>query len=289
MELAVAGIVFLAAAIHPLRDLLIKDNPNAASGYFSIVLIWLVIAAVQVAVTKSNLFSATSIWHLIMISSAGLLAYYLGILAAMHKGEFSVYYPIIRSAPVFMVVAGWLVLGESYAPPIIVGVVLVTLAVWLLQYRPGTDLLHDPGTLGAALLAMAGMGTQSLSDAEAMQHIEAPVLLFWEYVLVVIGTVIFLAVRKPKNRSMTSFLLGGWQDTPVRYLFAGCVSYTSYYLILVAYGLGGDAVAVNCLRQISIPLSVLLGGLFLGELNISSRFGWSLLLVAGIIIIIIWK
>ena len=72
-------------------------------------------------------------------------------------------------------------------------------------------------------------------------------------------------------------------------LFAGSISYLSYYLILVAYGLGGDAVAVNCLRQISIPLSVLLGGLFLGELNISSRFGWSLMLVAGIVIIIVWK
>lgn len=289
MELTVAGIVFFAAAIHPLRDLIIKNNPNAASGYFSIVLIWLVIAAIQVAVTGGNLFSAITIWHLIGISSAGLLAYYLGILAAMQKGEFSVYYPIIRSAPVFMIVAGWLVLGESYTPSIIVGVILVTLAVWLLQYKPGADLLHDPRTLGAALLAMAGMGTQSLSDAEAVQHIEPSVLLFWEYVLVLIGTVVILAISKPSNRTIPSFLFGGWKETPGRYLFAGSMSYASYYLILVAYGLGGDAVAVNCLRQISIPLSVLLGGLFLGELNISSRFGWSLMLVTGIVIIIVWK
>lgn len=289
MEPAVAGIVFLAAAIHPLRDLVIKGNPNAASGYFGIVLIWLVIAAIQVAVTGRDPLSAVAVWHILLFSSAGLLAYYLGILAAMHKGEFSVYYPIIRSAPVFMVVAGWTMLGQRYEPTILLGVALVTLAIWLLQYRPGADLLHDPKTLGVALLAMAGMGTQSLADAAAMQHIEASVLLLWEYVLVVIGMGLFLAIRKPRHQSVTSFLFGGWRVTPVRYLLAGCVSYASYYLILVAYGLGGDAVAVNCLRQISIPLSVILGGLVLGELNVSSRFSWSLLLVAGIIVIVLGK
>jgi drug/metabolite transporter (DMT)-like permease len=88
---------------------------------------------------------------------------------------------------------------------------------------------------------------------------------------------------------LLSFLFGGWRVTPVRYLLAGCLSYASYYLILTAYGLGGDVVAVNCLRQVSIPLSVLLGGLFLREINISSRFSWSLLLVAGIVIIITAK
>lgn len=289
MDLAIAGIVFLAAAIHPLRELLIKGNPNSDSGYFSIVLIWLVIAGVQAAASGADLFAAFKVWHLIVISAAGLLSYYLGILAAMRTGEFSIYYPIIRSAPVFMVVTGWLVLGETYGPVILLGVALVTLGVWLLQFKPGANLLHDRRTLAAALIAMAGMGTQSLADAEAMQHLEVPVLLFWEYVIVIAGTFLFLAVRKPTDMPLLSFLFGGWRVTPVRYLLAGCLSYASYYLILTAYGLGGDVVAVNCLRQVSIPLSVLLGGLFLREINISSRFSWSLLLVAGIVIIITAK
>jgi hypothetical protein len=40
-------------------------------------------------------------------------------------------------------------------------------------------------------------------------------------------------------------------------------------------------------RQASIPISVLLGGLLLAETGIPARFAWSLLLAAGIVVIIL--
>lgn len=289
VDIAIAGLVLMAAAIHPLRDLLLKGNANAGSGYFSIILIWLLIATGQVVLTGADLASAAAVWPLMLFSGFGLVAYYLGILSAMRAGEFSVYYPIIRSAPVFMVVAGWLVLGERYSAAILAGAALVTLGAWLLQYRPGANLLHAPATLAAALIAMAGMGTQSLSDAEAMQHLQAPVLLFWEYVIVLTACGLYLVARRPADVPLKTVFFGGWAATPWRFLVAGCTSYLSYYLILTAYQRGGDAVAVNCLRQASIPLSVILGGLVLRELDIPSRFAWSLLLAAGIVVIIVGK
>ena len=47
-------------------------------------------------------------------------------------------------------------------------------------------------------------------------------------------------------------------------------SYLSYYLILVSYQMGGNVAAVNSLRQVSIPLSVILGGLYLKEADTRS-------------------
>lgn len=289
MTLTIAGLVFLAAAIHPVRDMIMKGHTNAGSGYFSIVLIWLAIAMIQVVLSGADIMSALDYWPLILFSGFGLVAYYLGVLAALRTGEFSVYYPIFRSAPVFMVFAGWLVLGETYRLPVIAGVALVTLGAWLLQYRPGADLLHSPATLAAALLAMAGMGTQSLADAAAMQHLQAPVLLVWEYSFVVVATGVYLAWRRPAGMSLMTTFFGGWKSTPWRFLLAGCSSYLSYYLILMAYRGGGDPVPVNCLRQASIPWSVILGGLVLREINMGSRFAWSLLIAAGIVIIIVAK
>lgn len=289
MDLAIIGLVVLAAAIHPVRELLLKGNDNASSGYFSIVLIWLVIVTVQSFLQGADLTSAADYPLLIFFSALGLVAYYLGILTAMRSGEFSVYYPIIRSAPVFMVAAGWLFLGEHYSPVILAGVALVTLSVWLLQHAPGSKLLQAPATLMAALIAMAGMGTQSLADARAIQHLEAPVLLFWQYVFVLITSGLFLIARRPSGVPLTTVLFGGWRDTPGRFVTVSFSSYLSYYLILMAYRGGGDVVAVNCLRQISIPLSVILGGLVLRELNIPSRFAWSLLLAAGIILILLFE
>lgn len=289
MDITIVGLVFLAAAIHPLRELLLKGNENAGSGYFSINLIWLVIAAIHVAVSGADLASAAVVWPLIIISGIGLLAYYIGIQTAMRTGDLSVYYPIIRSAPVFMVLAGWLVLGESYSFEILIGVILVTLGAWLLQYKPGSKLLDAPRALTASLVAMSGMGMLSLADAEAMQHLSVQVLLFWEYVFVVTAYGIILLVRRPVGAPPVNALFGGLVTTPWSVLIAACSSYLSYYLILQSYQRGGDVVAVNCLRQISIPLSVVLGGLVLRELNMTSRFAWSLILVIGIIVIIISK
>jgi uncharacterized membrane protein len=62
---------------------------------------------------------------LILISTVSLMFYYIGILTTLKTGDVSVYYPIIRAAPLFIVAFGWLILGQSYNPIILVGITLV--------------------------------------------------------------------------------------------------------------------------------------------------------------------
>jgi len=71
------------------------------------------------------------------------------------------------------------------------------------------------------------------------------------------------------------------------FIVPGVMAYTSYYLILIAFKLGGDVAAVTSVRQASIPISVLLGGFFLREGAILRRLFASLLLAAGIGVIIV--
>ena len=54
--------------------------------------------------------------------------------------------------------------------------------------------------------------------------------------------------------------------------------YVSYYLILWVYGHGGDVAAVTSVRQASIPFSVLIGGLWLKEPDMTRRLFASLIL-----------
>jgi hypothetical protein len=63
--------------------------------------------------------------------------------------------------------------------------------------------------------------------------------------------------------------------------------YASYWLILKAYALGGEVAAVMSVRQASIPLSVLIGGFYLREAAMARRLGASLLLGAGIVVIVL--
>ena len=71
------------------------------------------------------------------------------------------------------------------------------------------------------------------------------------------------------------------------YVKIGVICYISYLLILFAYQGGGEVAAVNAVRQASIPFSVLLGGMWLKEADMGQRILASLLLAAGIIVIVL--
>lgn len=287
MELTVAGVVLLAASIHPFRELILKSNAFPESAYLGVIIVWAVLAVLHAMVLGVDLGSGFTVLPLILISTVGLMFYYIGILTTLKTGDLSVYYPIIRAAPLFIVVFGWLVLGQSYGPVMLGGVALVMVGAFFLQYRRGARLLHHPATFATAALAMAGMGTQSLADSEAMKTVEPAALLVWVYLFLAPACAIYFMIRKSAGRPLLTHLFGGWKKTPYRYLTAAITSYLSYYLILVSYQMGGNVAAVNSLRQASIPLSVILGGYFLKEANTGSRLAWAIVLVAGIIIIIL--
>lgn len=286
MDLHIAGLVALAVLIHPLRDFVLKGNPYPESAYLGVILFWAAIALLQAYLFDVDLRATAAVWPLVVCSAAGLMFYYLGIVTTMRTGDLSVYYPIIRAAPLFIVTVGWAFLGHEYGPTMLTGMALVISAAFFLQYRPGSRLLHDPPTLAAAVLAMIGMGTQSLADAAAMRTIEPAALLVAGYCLLVPACTVFFLVRKPRERPALAHLFGGWRRTPLRYLAAAFSSYLSYYLILMAYQQGGNVGAVNCLRQASIPLAVLLGGIYLREQHMARRLAWSLVLALGIVVII---
>ena len=287
MELAVAGVVLLAASIHPIRDLILKGTVYPEAAYFGVILVWVVIAVVHGLVLGVDFSTGASVLPMVLISTAGLMLYYVGILMTMKTGDLSVYYPIIRASPLFIVVGGWLVLGQRYGLVMLTGVGLVMVGAFFLQYRPGARLLAQPLTFATAALAMSGMGMMSLSDSEAIRLVEPTALLVWEYVILALACGVFFVIRKPAGQPVTEHLFGGWRVTPLRYLCAAVTSYISYYLILVSYQMGGNVAAVSSLRQVSIPLAVILGGLYLKEADTRSRLLWAFVLAAGVVVIVL--
>lgn len=287
MDLSIALLVLGAAIVHPLREIILKGAVSPAASYFSVVLVWLVVVTVQVPLAGLDLFTGAAVWPQILWSSLGLACYYVGILVTMRTGDVSVYYPIIRAAPVFIVLANWLVFDTRYGPIMLLGVALVTLGAFLLQYRRGAHPLDAPRMLAPSLLALAGMGIQSLADASAVRIVAPGVLLFWDYLLLVGAAGAYMLLSSGHGRQTASAVLQGWRQRPLPLLAAGLTSYLSYYLVLTAYLRGGEVLAVACLRQASIPLSVLMGGLLLRELHTARRFGSSLVLVSGLVIVIV--
>ena len=244
----------------------------------------MLLAGGHALVAGMDFAAAAAVWPLILVSWAGQMLYGSALIATLRRGDLSAYYPIIRSSPLFIVMFGVAVLGERYAWPLLAGVAMVLIGAFHLQYRRGVRLLDDPKTLAFAVLAMSGTGIYSLADARIVQVIDPPVSFFWVEVLCLPGYVLLFHYIRPGQAVWRS--LYTWRTEPLRYAGIGAIGYASYVLILTAYAIGGDVAAVTSVRQASIPLSVLIGGYFLREAQIGRRLAASLLLAAGIIVII---
>jgi uncharacterized membrane protein len=98
---------------------------------------------------------------------------------------------------------------------------------------------------------------------------------------------VFFTLTRAQKRPLSLQLFGCWPKAWLRVLASGALSYVSYLLILLAFQAGGEVAVVSAIRQVSIPLSVLLGALVLNEKRFLVRLAWSLLLAGGVVIIIL--
>lgn len=167
------------------------------------------------------------------------------------------------------------------------GIGLTLVGAILIQYRRGAGLLQHPKLLITATAAMIGSAIYGLADSAAMQAVAPAPFLFWVYTLLSIAFAIFFTFTCPIQRPLKQQLFGCWNQTAIKVLASGALSYASYVLILFAFQAGGEVAAVSATRQASIPISVILGALVLKEERLLSRLAWSLLLACGVVLIMV--
>lgn len=285
MPFDIVALVLLSALLHPLWNALLKKGGEPESGFLVLTLLIVIFAGGHALISGQDFASILTIWPLYLASCAGQILYGFFLVMTLRRGDLSAYYPIIRSSPAAIVLFGFLVLGERYSLFLLAGIVLVLVGGFLLQYRPGIRLLEDYKTLGCALLSMCGVATYSLADSQGVREIAPSVLFFWVEVTCLVCYLVLFRMMGEHSVSWTA--LYTWLRRPLSNAAAGVFAYASYWLILEAYALGGNVAAVTSVRQASIPISVLIGGLLLQEGAIYRRLGASLLLAAGIVVIVL--
>ena len=83
--------------------------------------------------------------------------------------------------------------------------------------------------------------------------------------IAVITLGIYFSLNRPKENHAIGYLFEGWRKTPGSYIIIGTSAYLSYFLMLKAFKMGGEVAALSSIRQASIPISVIIGGLILKE------------------------
>ena len=278
-------MVLLSAALHPLWNAMVKQDSQPEGAFAGVSAILLILSGAHSMIAGYDLLAVTKIWHLVAITGVAKLIYTVSLVTMLRRGDLSAYYPIARSSPVFIVVVSALFLGAFYTPLVLAGIGMVVVGAFWLQYKRGVRMLDNPITLMFALVAMGGTAINSIADSLAVQVVAPPVIFFWTFIITFPGYILAFTLLRGQKVSVRS--LFPWVRNPMPYVKIGVLCYISYLLILLAYQGGGEVAAVNAVRQASIPFSVLLGGMWLKEADMGQRILASLLLAAGIIVIVL--
>jgi drug/metabolite transporter (DMT)-like permease len=277
--------VLVSAVLHAGWNAVMKgyEDKEAAWWMFGVVLCgWSFGHALYMGY---DVLAVGAAWPLFAISAMGQLCYGFGLIGAYRRGDLSAYYPIIRSSPVVIVLINVVLFGVDYGVATLAGIGLVVAGAFLIQFRPGVRVFDHPAALAFALMALCGTGVYSLADSHAVKLVPPPVVFFWiEMLMAPIYMVMFRLVGYGAVERRAVAVLCA---RPVKMLGLGLVGYVSYFLILWAFSAGGDVAAVAALRQVSIPASVLLGGLWLRERHLPLRLVASVMLATGIVVIIV--
>ncbi len=224
MSSAVLVLVVISAGLHPLRELFIKGSSTPEGIVFAVTMFFGILSAAHLAFFGADPLSAIQVWPLVLVSGLGVIAYYLCVLSTLRHGDLSIYYPITRSSPLFVVVAGFFLLGHRYDSTLIFGVALVLVGTFLLQYRPGARFLAQPRTLAMAILALCSNGVTYLADAAAMKSAEPVAFLFLQYLFLIPAMAIALIITRPAGRTVYHHLFIGWVQTPFSFFISGITS-----------------------------------------------------------------
>ncbi|MBI4184255.1 MAG: EamA family transporter [Proteobacteria bacterium] len=206
---------------------------------------------------------ASASWPYIGASLALHTGYKLFLIGAYRHGDLGHVYPLARgTAPLLVLAAGALVVGEVPEPGGIAAVLVVGLGVVSLAFRGGAPVAEDPRPLLFALGTAGFIASYTLVDGLGARLAGSPHgYAVWFFLLDGIPiSAIALAARREA-------VLGIVRRHGLAGLGGGAMSFGAYWLVIWALTLGPMA-PVAALRETSVVIAAAIGTLLLKE-----RFG----------------
>ena len=289
MSLTGIILVLISATLHVGWNFLIRSSSNPR--VFPLIRGVAIIGMSAVFLWRLPLHQIPStVWFYVSLSGFVHALYVLSLSTAYVKGDISYVYPIARSAPAFVPVAGFFIFGEAVSLQGGVGIFVVVLCIFLLQLGGGSA--GDSTRLFAfirrreslwAFAALATVVTYSLIDKAGMiafAHVKTlPSFLH--------GVIFFMLEASLSNLIYWGYMasrreLGDrvlWKREWLRGILAALATMFSYSLILHVMKTEHLGYIVT-LRQCSVLIAVLVGWLILKE-----KQGLFRLIIAGAMLI----
>ena len=260
--------VILSAALHATWNYLLRraGGSRTVAALSIVVEALLLLPLALVVLVSSGGVGGSQFLLAIVVAAALALANYAALMAAYRRADLSLAYPVARGGVfLFLPLLGFLVFGERLDGRGWLAVAMIVTGIMLLPLtRFDRAALGDLGrhlrgsAMGFALLAAAATAGYTVWDKYAIGFLDT-FLYFAGYTLLLGVWFAIALARSPRRDVLVQFRTHRGTIVIVGFLIAA-----SYLLVLIALR-DGMSTQVLAVRQLSIPIGVLLGWRLLRE------------------------
>ena len=276
--------VILSAALHAIWNFLLRraGGSRTVAALSIVVEALLLLPLATVAFISSGGVPFLKFLPAIIVAAVLALGNYAALMAAYRRADLSLAYPVARGGVfLFLPLLGFLVFGERLdgrgwlaLGMIVTGIMLLPLVRF--DRRALGDLVrHLRGSaMGFALLAAAATAAYTIWDKYSIGFLDT--FLYFAGYTVLLGVWFAVALtREPRDE-----VRGQLRTHSATIVLIGFLIAASYLLVLIALR-DGMSTQVLAVRQLSIPIGVLLGWRVLRETLSVPRAIGSVLITSG--------
>ena len=268
MPISALALALGAAFLHALWNLLLARAPDVEA-VTAVALPVGIVAFAPVAVLAWDV--EREVWPFLVITSLLQLAYFMLLTAAYGRADLSFIYPIARgSAPVIVLIAALIILGETASVSQVAGVLTVTAGVLLVRGIGGSA---SAGDLALALAIGLCIATYTLIDSHGIQY--ASPVVYQELSMIPAAVAFFFLTRHRRGAQAIRGAIG-----PAS-VAAGLATFGAYILVLAALA-RAPAASVAAVRETSVVIATVLAVPLLHERVSAVRLGGAVLVVLGV-------
>jgi drug/metabolite transporter (DMT)-like permease len=271
MPLTALVLALGAAFLHAFWNLLLARARDVETAT-AVALVAGIVAFAPVAAIAWDVEAQA--WPYLAVTSVLQLLYFILLAAAYGRAELSFVYPVARgAAPVIVLLAGVVVVGNDTSAVEVCGVLVIAAGVLLVRGIGG----HARGVDFALALAVAAcIASYTLVDKHGIRY-ASPVV--YQEVSMIPATIGFvLLTRARRGAGAIRRALG-----PAS-VAAGLATFGAYVLVLAALA-RAPAASVAAVRESSVVIATALAAPLLGERVGPARLAGAVLVVAGIVLL----
>lgn len=250
---AALALALVAAVMHATWNLFLKDSEDRIS---TVALMGVVGSLLYLPWVYAVDGLPNGVWDHVVFSAVVHAAYFLALVTAYRRVDFSVAYPVARgAAPALVAFGGWVLLGDSIAAAEVVVIALIVAALIALAWSPGV--LQG---LQWALLTGLLISVYTLTDAAAVRESGKALSYTVTVTSVSIGLLLPFAIWQRGAAALVATA----RARPWQLIAASALNIGAYALVLVA-ATQAPVGLVSAVRESSVIIGALAGVVIYSE------------------------